>query len=176
MDDRSFDAFAKSLVDRTTRRTAVKTLAAGAFGVSLVRLQREDAAAKKRCRNTGAVCSPVSPNACCSGALTCCPPYIMGGETEPQCAPKGALCCTPSQAGGYCDKGDQCCETSPRWRFGICESAEGECCTDEWWGSCPSGTHCCNDPEPASCCPNTTAASGVEGRHHVARNYRRRKH
>ena len=179
MDTVRFDVLVKSLGKETTRRGAVRGLAVIAVGAGTSRLGLADAGAKrrrkrKRCLSDFSTCESETGLPCCAGTELCCPPYEVGGETAPHCAPGGAVCCTPAESGGWCGEGDQCCATSPRWRFGICESAEGECCTDEWWGSCSAGFHCCNEPEPASCCPNEPEVSAASVRVRVTRNYRRR--
>ena len=180
MDDLSFDSLARTLRAGLTRRNVLAILASVPLGSGPGMLPLADAAAKRkkpnRCLKELAVCAPDSGRACCSGAGLCCPPWLAAGETEPSCAPGGATCCDPEiEGGGWCSEGEQCCPVSPRFRLGWCESLEGDCCTDEWWGSCPAGTHCCNDPEPASCCPNAPERSSPAARGRIRRNYIRRQ-
>lgn len=181
MDDRRFDGLTRNLCAGISRRGAAAFLGAAAMHGLWRQLPGAEVSARKkkhkRCVKTYAVCDPASGPSCCGGNL-CCPawtPSFHGTpETAPSCAPAGATCCSVKDGGSWCREGEKCCPVSPRNPQGWwCESLEGECCTDDYWGSCGAGFHCCNQPKPGSCCPNQTAAAS-EPRASVARNFRRR--
>jgi hypothetical protein len=180
MDDRRFDALVRTLTVESTRRRAMQVIG-GAAAASLVRLGWEDIEAsqkrkrnrrkrKRRCHRQGRGCT--TDEGCCSGL--CCPPWIFGEEARSSCAPKGdSSCCTVEQGGGYCCCGfPLCCGDPQRERETICELAGGECCNDEFGGSCSPGLSCCSDPEEGYCCPN--GAANVAAAARQPRNYRSR--
>jgi hypothetical protein len=80
------------------------------------------------------------------------------------------------QGGGYCSGFPLCCGNPQRERETICELADGECCDDEWGGSCDPGFTCCDDESAGYCCPKADKNVGVstEARHRRSRNHRRR--
>lgn len=181
MDDRRFDGLTRILHAGISRRGAAAFLGAVAMDGILRHLPIAEVAAKKkkrkRCVKDFAVCNPTSGLPCCGGNL-CCPPWTPGlqgtPETDPSCAPAGATCCPIELGGSWCRAGEKCCPVSPRNPQGWwCESLEGECCTDDYWGTCGAGFHCCSVPTPGSCCPNQATAAS-ETRASVARNFRRR--
>ncbi|HEU0115776.1 MAG TPA: hypothetical protein VFQ80_13915, partial [Thermomicrobiales bacterium] len=88
MDDRRFDALAKSLATPTTRRGALARLLGGASGFAVsARVTRETAAKKRaRCKGGDKICNAQgSSEQCCSGL--CCPPWVYIGQTKYACAP-----------------------------------------------------------------------------------------
>ncbi len=183
MDALEFDTLVKTLGTGVTRRAALAA-AAGAAGVGAWPPAPSAAAKGKkhkrqRCRKSDAFCAQDgSGKPCCSGL--CCPPWVFADQTKYACAPAGEVsgCCTVEQGGGYCSGFPLCCGDPSRERETICEQAGGECCTDEWGGSCDPGFACCADAAFGYCCPK--AARSADSTLHDAllrqksRNFRRR--
>lgn len=132
MNDSRFDELTKALASSTSRRQALKALAATTAG-AILSLSGLDTAFARHCRTFGAQCS--SNAECCSGY---CP------QTTYQCGcPPGTQLCNGSCVSTSCPAGQtfspsacMCCPNSQLCTNGTC---------------CATGTACLNN----TCCPTT---------------------
>ncbi len=156
MDPSKFDEFTKALVDPTSRRQALKTIIASAFGGFLTLTGTHDALA--HCKPLGKHCR--SGDECCSGFCNhkthkcACP-----GHRRPcngQCCPHGSVCVDGECVffrecpGDSFRCGDHCC---PPNTFCI----GGECV---FFRECPPDQFRCGD----HCCPRGFDCIGGECR------------
>jgi hypothetical protein len=163
MDGDRFEGAIKRLShDGLRRRDAVKALAAAVLGITFggVATGVSDAEPrkgkhKKRCVKPTSACPP-DPTTCCS--KQCCLGVGQPEDGAQVCSSKKAVCCTPDQGGGFCDKGfTQCCPPTTQDPNGSCTPSGYTCCTSEQGGgACPSEEPICCPPDPehqfGSCC------------------------
>jgi hypothetical protein len=111
MDPDRFDRLTRTLI-APSRRGALRSLAGGALGLALTRLEPAHA---KGCLRDGKPCSPGAKRpckACCSG---CTKPRKGGGK---RCA-----CCGHGDA---CQRSGQCCKGSCRDGTCTCDRCQGD--------------------------------------------------
>lgn len=115
MDNIRFDAISREFGATSTRRSAIRTLAAASFGLGLARLGLETAtAAKKGKKKLGARCKKSNE---CQGPL-------QGKKSNSQnsCyAQTEERCCKP--IGAKCDDGCECCGVDVICNGGYCQGA-----------------------------------------------------
>jgi hypothetical protein len=111
MESRRFDALSRQLVAASSRRGAMRTIAAGGLGLGLARIGLKPAAAGGK-KKLGARCEKSNE---CKGALKCKKANSENGcyaKTEERCCkPIGSPCNDPCDCcgvavicnGGYCD-------------------------------------------------------------------------
>jgi hypothetical protein len=121
MESNFFDEFTKSLATATSRRQALKTIAATTLG-GILGLSRIGEAFAKKCKPAGRHCHQGSE---CCGIMTCDPSTNTCTCPANRCDNVSCLC--PS--GEFCDSNGVCC---PGAQF----CANGQCC--------PDGSVCCN--------------------------------
>jgi hypothetical protein len=138
--DSGFDELSRELAETTSRRAALRLLAAGTAG-GLLSLVGMRGAGARDCEGIGDRCR--RNNQCCSGAC------------------RNGRCCRPD--GGRCRRNNQCC--SGTCTNGTCGAPTG-CAPGETLcapgtdceSCCPESTFCCSDVDPfgnctRQCCP-----------------------
>jgi hypothetical protein len=122
MDDDRFDNLTKRLATGTSRRTALKALAAGAIGAFVSATRGNDAAAKRSC-TSNADCSkdPVAGQICLGGEC-CSKARRCNGDTV--CCDQGQYCTEQ----GCCPRNDVCHDAGNNYCCGPCHSCEGGVC------------------------------------------------
>lgn len=154
MDDRRFDALARSLASASNRRQVLKGLL-GLGGVTAAGAIAPGADAARRPAPTPKPPSCPGQQTWQNGACTC-PPNTTG--CGPDCCPAGAQCCDNACCYGLCYGEELCCPSSQEW----CD-VTGECC--------PPGAICCpgvgcRAPEDCclpSCDGSTCGSDGCDG-------------
>jgi hypothetical protein len=162
VDSPRFDAFARSFAASTSRRGALRRLAAGGFGAALASAlgrRSVDAQAgdctRRGCRCIGGV------RGACAGPLVCCPdnPGLPGGPgrcvTEDHCNPPNQPCTTHgcacnSGVRDACDDGLVCCADDPSLPGGpgrcedesVCREHDCEATTNPCPSVCAAGSYC----------------------------------
>lgn len=135
MDDRRFDALARSLASGSSRRTVLKGLL-GLGGIAAAGAVRQTAEAARRS-------TPTPQPAKCPGIQTW----------------NGTECDCPDP---LTDCGPDCCNTSvPRGNPAHSECCDGACCHGECYGEelcCPTGQNVCNG---ACCAPGEACFQGA---------------
>jgi hypothetical protein len=111
MDSRRFDALARVMQGRESRRQAIKCMAAGTFGVVLARVGVTGVAAS--CKQVTRRCDE---SAECCGALVCrrANSQHYYDKTEKRCCKK---------IGAKCDDGFECCGVDVICNGGYCDRA-----------------------------------------------------
>jgi len=158
MDDERFDAMARIVAMRRSRRGVFRALAGGVIG-SVAALVGSGAGAQ-RCLGDGEACPRTSKQPCCSGICcndVCCPSGT--NCTDGACCPSmqacGEICCPPENAGctqNLLPDGTTfvgcLCKDGYYYTGGKCAPCDisGETCEDHI--ECCSGV-CCD----RSCCP-----------------------
>src|SRR5712692_9665272 len=115
MDPSQFDELTKSLATKTSRRQALKTLAATALGGMLAFTGIRDAFARKKClpgsTNCHGTCVNTStdPNNCCN-SLCCADSYLCCNNTctNQNFDPNNCGACGNSCSSGSCCNGSCC--------------------------------------------------------------------
>ena len=157
MDPTKFDELTKSLATPTSRRQAVKTLAASAFGSILAFSGLDRVFAR-----TGH----------CPPGLTLCHGKCVNTKTDPKncgvcgtacvsglcvnglCCPPGAINCNNSCCDGTCLNGTTCCPTGQTCGT-ICCPVGQTCCGTT---CCPAGQVCLNGN---TCCPTNRVCGSI---------------
>jgi len=151
MDPTKFDELTKSLATPTSRRQAVKTLAASAFG-SMLAFSGLDRvfAMTGRCRPGLTLChgkcvnTKTDPKNCGVCGTVCVSGLCVNGL----CCPPGTINCNNSCCDGTCLNGTTCCPTGQTCGTTCCPIGQ----------VCLNGTTCC----PAKqVCGNTCCPSGM---------------
>jgi hypothetical protein len=152
MSDERFDELSKALAATTTRRQALKILAATAAGGALSLFGARGAAGAQpgRCRRVGAICR--QNYECCdfycdsSTGRCACPP----GAGFHLCTKRGQRRCVFCNPSTQSFNPDTCqCECLPGTvpcGEDCCQTAE-QCCSSGFYGAfcCPPGVACCPD-------------------------------
>lgn len=164
MDDRRFDDLARSLVDPSSRRGALRLLAGALAALPLL---RPDGAVA--CAPPGGSCNPNKPGKCCSGKCspkgTClctkasqCP--APPACKKPVCTASGRCKTIDKKAGAACDDGDRCTTGDTCDANGVCQPDnrkvcdDGNACTVD---SCdPLTGDCVHTPDDSRCPENAT--------------------
>jgi hypothetical protein len=153
MDPSKFDELTKALATATSRRQALKTIAATTFGSILGLSGIGTAFGKPKCHRNGLGCDTNSQ--CCSGyckngeKCTCPPAPACNGYCP---CPSGQICLH----GSCCANANVCgstCLTAP------CDSSQCQKCdpTSGTCVGCPSGQTCLN----GSCCANANVCGST---------------
>jgi hypothetical protein len=145
MDPSKFDEFTKELVSSTSRRQALKTLAASAFGGMLAFSGLDRVFARTgRCPPGLKLChgrciNPrTDPKNCGVCGVVCASGLCVNGL----CCPPGTITCNNSCCDGTCLNGTTCCPT-------------GQTCGN---GCCPTGQACINGN---TCCPSKRVCGSI---------------
>jgi hypothetical protein len=113
MDSTRFDILSRKLAATSSRRGAIRTMAAAGLGLGLARIGLESAEAKKK-KNLGARCKKSNE---CKGGLKCKKSNSQNGcyaKTEERC-------CKP--VGSPCNDGCDCCGVDVICNGGYCDNA-----------------------------------------------------
>lgn len=113
MDSTRFDALSRQLAATSSRRGAIRTMAAGGLSLSLARIGFGTASADDKKKKLGARCKKSSE---CKGALKC-----KKSNSENGCFAKTEeRCCKP--IGAPCNDGCDCCGVSVICNGGYCDA------------------------------------------------------
>jgi hypothetical protein len=148
MDDRRFDAIAKSLAAGTSRRSLLKGILGlgGAAAVGSLGLERESEAARRPTPTPSVRNCPAGQ--VWNGRTCVC---LAGPTCGAECCGVGGTCCDGACCYGVCFGEELCCPSSSEY----CPSA-GECC--------PPGRRCCPDYGcllPGQCCTIDDCATDI---------------
>jgi hypothetical protein len=115
MDSTRFDSIAREMASTSTRRSAMRTIAAAGFGLGLAGIGLTSAsAAKKGKKKVGARCKKSKE---CKGGLQC-----KKSNSQNSCYAKTEeRCCKP--VGAKCNDGCECCGVDVICNGGYCDKA-----------------------------------------------------
>ena len=163
--DDGFDDLSRALAETTSRRTALRLLAATAAGGILSAVGATSAAAA--CKRVGRSC--FADTECCTGrcspeTLECCKVFGKNCSANAQCCTgicrrgkcackatgrsctRDLQCCSLNCSGGTCAEGQGCSPTQAECGTGCCAETDQCCYTepeDNW--CCQAGEACCQD-------------------------------
>ena len=138
MDDRRFDALARSLAAGGSRRAALRLLGGGLLAALARFGLADEAAADDRdasCRGTCDQCT--KDGQCCSGRCR---------EGACRCKPRGSCKVDRACCSGQCRR-DGTCRPAEAVACGRGEPSDGEDCVPRGEACTPSGTPCCDGDE-----------------------------